>query len=105
MASKFSKMSMKSFSDLCTPASLYLAISTIALIASSMYSIVNVSGIIVKVLFILIWTYILNVLCKEGYPIVAWLMVMFPFMLIFFILVVATNLIKLQFVEKLKFQI
>lgn len=38
---------------------------------------------IVKILYILFWTWILNLICKDGHSGVSWLLVLLPFILMF----------------------
>jgi uncharacterized membrane protein YdjX (TVP38/TMEM64 family) len=44
---------------------------------------------IVKIVYILFWTYILNLICKDGHKGIAWLLVLFPFILLFVIIALA----------------
>jgi len=84
---------------LCTPALVYLVISFVALLMtwvqnrqnSNVYCVGNVSCpvqnttyvFILKILWFLFWTWILNVLCTKGYITVAWVLVAIPFMVFF----------------------
>jgi len=88
--------------DLCTPASLYLVLSVIALAVMFFQNIGNenmyclgvyqcdVSSVslifIIKILYILFWTWVLNLICRAGYSSVSWFLVLLPFVL-FFILI------------------
>ena len=40
---------------------------------------------------ILFWTWVLNIICKAGYKWVSWLLVLLPFILIFFMMWVVSN--------------
>jgi|688.fasta_scaffold18082_3 hypothetical protein len=87
---------------LCSPALVYLAISFVALLISwvqnhqntNTYSAGNISCpvqntayvFILKILWFLFWTWVLNLLCTNGYTTVAWVLVAVPF-LVFFTLV------------------
>lgn len=88
----------KSLGKLCTPALVYFWISIIAVILTlfqnvggkgTKYSLGNFSckvpSIILvytlKVLYILFWTWILNLICKDGYVWVSWLLVLLPFIM------------------------
>jgi hypothetical protein len=89
----------KSFKELCTPALLYFAISTIALIMvlfqnlghSNSYHVGSFSCrvpstaavFIVKFIYVLFWTYILNLICKDGHIGLSWLLVLLPWLLLF----------------------
>lgn len=84
---------------LCTPALVYLVISFVALLMtwvqnrqnSNVYCVGNVSCpvqnttyvFILKILWFLFWTWILNLLCTKGYTTVAWVLVAIPFMVFF----------------------
>ena len=88
-----------SVSMLCTPALVYLVISFVALVVSlvqnhqnsNVYSAGHVSlpvqnttyVFVLKILWFLFWTWILNVLCTKGYTTVAWVLVAIPFMVFF----------------------
>ncbi len=89
----------KSLKELCTPALLYFAISTIALIMvlfqnlghSNSYHVGSFSCrvpstaavFIVKFIYVLFWTYILNLICKDGHIGLSWLLVLLPWLLLF----------------------
>jgi len=87
--------------NLCTPAQIYLLLSMAAILmiglqtsmsgGSSNYcvgmfscSTVNVISLFaVKILFILVWTWILNIICKNGNETVSWILVLIPIVLMF----------------------
>lgn len=85
--------------EICPPAKIYLVISVVSLFfmstqnigSGSTYCVGNYGcntpnkGIvfIVKVLYIVFWTWLLNLICKSGAPIVSWVLVLFPFVLMF----------------------
>jgi len=88
--------------NLCLPAKVYLIISAIALIIigiqnfgnSNIYCLgiysCNTSNIslifVLKLLYVLFWTWVLNIICRGGAPGVAWFLVLLPYIL-FFILI------------------
>jgi hypothetical protein len=89
--------------ELCTPAFIYFVLSVIGILVtlvsniggrSNMYTLGNFSSpvphtgliFIVKVIYVLFWTWILNLMCKDGHREIAWFLVLLPFVL-FFILV------------------
>ena len=88
--------------DLCAPARLYLAISVIAMVVmliqnlngDNVYCLGSVTCdvpsvtliFIIKAMYVLFWAWILNLICKSGNPMVSWLLVLFPFIL-FFVLI------------------
>lgn len=85
--------------DLCAPSMLYFIISIISLIVAILmnlghnnklvlgnYSmnVVNTTLIfIIKLIFILFWTWILNLICKDGYEVISWILVFLPFIAMF----------------------
>lgn len=95
-------MNIPGLKNLCTPAYVYLVISTIALIImayqnlgnGNMYCIgsynCNVSSVfmifILKVLYILFWTWVLNIICRGGAPGLAWFFVLLPYILMFILI-------------------
>ena len=92
----------KKLDQLCTPSYVYFIISTLALTFAAiqnfgntqMYALGNFSCrvpstiaiFILKLVYILFWTWILNLICKDGQQPIAWLLVLFPFILLFVIL-------------------
>ena len=41
---------------------------------------------VVKLIYILFWTWILNLICKDGHTEISWLLILFPFILLFVII-------------------
>jgi hypothetical protein len=98
-------MAIKGLNNLCTPAMVYLVISISAIVIMlgqnyffngntnvfcvGAYS-CTVSSIVliftVKLLYVLFWTWILNLICSAGAPEVAWFLVLLPFILMFILL-------------------
>jgi hypothetical protein len=77
---------------LCTPVYVYLVISVISFL---MMIGMNLSGasLIGFVLKVLIWSFILNVICNSGYTSVSWFLVLLPFILMFiFVLFFTTGM-------------
>ena len=65
--------------DLCLPSKVYLVLALIALIMSFMKS--SWGGIIFQIIFVLFWTWIIQLICNSGYTIIAWLIVFAPILL------------------------
>lgn len=92
-------MSVVGLRKLCTPAYVYFVISAIALIVmaaqnmgnSDIYCIGSYScGVtstimifIIKILYVLFWTWVLNIICSAGASNVAWFLVLLPYLLLF----------------------
>jgi hypothetical protein len=93
-------MAIQGLSNLCTPSKIYLIISAVALVVMliqnfgryNTYCLGNYSCevtnttliFIVKIVFILFWTWILNLICRAGATPIAWVLVLMPFVLMFF---------------------
>ena len=92
----------KRLKDLCTPAALYFIISVFALgmvllqnlgntnsyhVGSFSCRVPNTAAIfIAKLIYVLFWTYILNLICKDGHVGLSWLLVLLPWILLFVIM-------------------
>ena len=72
---------MYKFSKLCTPAQLYLVLVVIGIIVG-LFNHVSIMSVVMKLLFALLWTYLLNFLCAKGYAAVSWFLVLLPFIII-----------------------
>jgi|TARA_B100000768_G_scaffold177201_2_gene191038 hypothetical protein len=89
---------LKKIRNLCTPAYLYLVISTLGIIGMMVQNAGNTNTYCVgrfecdvpnthmvflgKAIYIAFWTFVLNALCKAGYKKVSWFIVLIPFILL-----------------------
>ena len=95
-------MAIAGLKNLCTPALLYLVISLVAIVVIAfqnfsnekvyclgVYS-CNVSNVyiifVLKLVYIIFWTWVLNLICRAGAPIISCLLVIFPILLFFVLL-------------------
>jgi hypothetical protein len=92
----------RSLNQLCNPAKFYFIISIIALVLmvfqnlghNHSYHVGSFSCrvpstilvFIVKLIYILFWTWVLNLICKDGHTGISWLLVLLPFLLLFVII-------------------
>jgi hypothetical protein len=92
----------KSIKDLCTPAYLYFIISIVGLLAAMVQNLGNNNSyhlgefscrvpstflvFVLKLIYILFWSYVLNLICKDGHVGVSWLLVLLPWILLFVIM-------------------
>lgn len=74
---------------LCPPTYVYIFLSLISFI-SILASNVDVSYIILFIIKMLIWVFILNVMCANNLVGLAWFFVLLPFIVLFIVLFVAT---------------
>lgn len=87
---------------LCTPAYVYLVISLIVLVVmgfqnlgnsteycAGSYSCAVSSTVLVfmmKLVYVAFWTWVLNLICKAGAPIVSWILVLLPLLVMFLLI-------------------
>lgn len=87
--------------QLCTPAYLYFILSVIGLVLAAFQNMGNryhyvlggyvcrvpscIGVFLVKIIYVLFWTWVLNLMCKDGHSEIAWLLVLFPFVLLFLV--------------------
>lgn len=92
-------MAVVGLRNLCTPSYVYLVISSVALFIMIFQNFGNINKycvgsytcdvsstaliFIIKALYILFWTWVLNLICKAGAPSIAWFLVLLPFILFF----------------------
>lgn len=97
-------MAITGLKNLCTPASIYLVISLIAILIMAVQNYLNGSTnvyclgsyscvvsstvliFVIKLIYVVFWTWILNLICRAGAPALSWLLVLFPFLLFFVLL-------------------
>ena len=72
---------MNDFNHLCAPAKLYFVLVIISIIIG-LFSGFQVLAIVMKLIFAFIWTIVLNWLCKKGWKVLSWILVLLPFILI-----------------------
>ena len=89
----------KTLKELCTPAMIYFVISVIALAMVLLQNLGNQNSytvgsfscrvpntalvFIIKLIYILFWTWVLNLICKDGHTTISWLLVLFPWIMLF----------------------
>jgi len=103
---------LSTLNNLCAPAYIYFIISVIFLILGVIF--VNNGSvdtgiycldenctkpgvafiIVLKFVFILFWTWILNFICKSGYPGVSWFLLLLPYILLIITFLIIYELIK-----------
>lgn len=83
----------KTFKELCTPAALYFVISVIAIIVA-LFNGMKLMAVGIKAIFVIIYTFFLNFLCKKGFKSVSWFLVLLPYILMLAIFLMAFFKIK-----------
>jgi hypothetical protein len=90
---------LTSMKNLCTPAFVYLMLSVFSIFVLAIQNIGNTNKyciglyecdanntlvvFVLKVIYIVFWTFILNLLCKSGFTQLSWFLVILPFLLLF----------------------
>ena len=88
--------------QLCTPAAFYFVISIIAFVMVVVQNLGNTNTfsmgyfscqvtntllvLLFNLVYILFWTYILNLICKDGYTNLSWFIVLLPFIFYFILM-------------------
>ena len=70
---------MTMLNDLCPPAIIYLIFSLTQIVIDTLKGLFNTA--IVKVIVMVMVTFLLNILCKQGLGVVSWIIVFIPFIL------------------------
>ena len=89
----------RKLNQLCTPAFVYFVLSFVGIIVTIFQNMGNtnkyclgsltcnvpstVAIFIMKIICILFWTWVLNLMCNDGHKNIAWFLVLLPFILIF----------------------
>lgn len=97
----------KTFKSLCKPAALYFVLSLLALLFVVFQNMNNTHTLCVgnfscsvpsttlvfllNLLYIMFWTWILQLICKAGWKWVSWALVLFPFIAVFIIILLTMN--------------
>ena len=70
---------------LCLPAIVYLIIGIISTLYITFVNKIQITNLLFTLLFIFIWTFLLNLICNSGYTIISWILVLFPFIMFLFV--------------------
>ena len=83
------------FKQMCTPAQIYFAISFLSILTMMTQNIQdqnsyccglvkakspinNIVYFVFKIIYVFVWTYLLNLLCKKGYKTMSWVILLLP---------------------------
>ena len=86
-------MQLKSPTQLCTPAQLYLGmslLSTIGFSATSTHFLATIWHLFMN----LAWTYFLNFLCDKGHSGISWFLILFPFLIVLGIMLTFLHIMR-----------
>ena len=74
-------MARFNFSKYCTPAQLYLVVAGIGLLAAAIRKF-RALTLLANGILVLVWTWILNLLCRKGLTAISWILVLLPFVFV-----------------------
>lgn len=80
-------------SRICVPAQVYLILSVLLLLAGAYYNF-SILTLLVKLVFIGIWTWLLNLLCKSDYEVLSWILALLPFVMVFLSALIAVDVVS-----------
>lgn len=96
-------MAIAGLTNLCTPSMIYLVISLIAISVVAVQNFGNenvyclgayscqvsstVLVFIIKLVLVLFWTWVLNLICRAGATSLSWFLVLLPFVIFFILLI------------------
>ena len=67
----------------CLPAIIYIGLSLIGLLYTTLSGLSSIGGLLFQLLFIWLFSWFLDYLCRNGYTIASWVLVLFPFIFMF----------------------
>lgn len=91
-------------SQLCTPAYVYFLLSILGYVVALLQNLTSGDSrryrlgvfscrvpscfivFVLKIMYILFWTWILNMMCRDGHSGIAWFLVLLPFVLMFMLM-------------------
>ena len=79
--------------NICAPALLYLILGILSIFILIQKNVDSMS-LFIKLFFVIIWTWFLNFLCKNGYETISWILVLLPFVLLIIFLLFLLRMIK-----------
>ena len=68
--------------QLCTPSLVYFVLSALCILMAFTRNI-KLSSILIKAVFVALWTWLLNLLCMKGYTTLSWILVFLPILITF----------------------
>lgn len=94
---------LKIFKNLCAPAQIYLALSILTTLTMCFQNIGNPNiyacgllktrtpihnmvYIALQFIYVIIWTYLLNMLCKKGFKTMSWILLLIPYIIMFILI-------------------
>lgn len=70
----------------CLPAIIYIGLSIVGIMYSLLIGFTNIGVTIIQLLSVWLFAWFLDYLCRNGYTIASWVLVLFPFIFMFALL-------------------
>jgi len=81
----------ETFKSICLPSKVYFVLSfagiLLSLISPAVFGGVSFLVHLIHIGYVVFWTWILDLICKAGYSTISWILVFFPFIVIFMFVV------------------
>jgi hypothetical protein len=74
-------MNSKKAASLCLPALIYLIIAIISIISTVAYGQFELLALVLQIVFVGLWTWLLNYICKRGYEGLSWFLLLLPYII------------------------
>lgn len=73
--------------SLCLPALIYLIIAVISIISTIAYGQFEFLALLLQVVFVGLWTWLLNYICRRGYEGLSWFLLLLPYIIVMILLI------------------
>lgn len=87
--------------DFCLPARIYFYAAIIFALIGFYFG-YRLRSVFISILFAGFWTWVLNKICDWGYPLIAWIILLFPFIIFLIVLLVIYFTTKKKDKKKLR---
>ncbi len=67
----------------CLPAVIYIGLSIVGFLVSVLTEVISMGTFIINTLLTFLFAWFLDYLCRNGYPMTSWVLVLFPFVFMF----------------------
>lgn len=83
------------FKSLCMPSKVYLVLSVFGILSyflsNSVFGGITLFVQLMHIVYVLFWTWVLDLICKAGYKWISWVLVLAPFLVVFLTLSIFLN--------------
>ena len=74
------------FKSLCLPSKVYFVLSAasilLTMLAPRVFGRISILSQVVHIIYVVFWTWILNLICKAGYKWISWVLVLAPIIIV-----------------------